>query len=113
MLLNGVDPFVFALCEDEALELVEYGVPYEVVPGITSASSVPAYAGVPVTHRGLSTSFTVVTGHEDPWAATETDWDAVAKVGGTIVVLMGTATRAAIARRLQDGGLDGGTPVAA
>ena len=71
--------------------LAAAGVPFEVVPGITSAVAVPAYAGIPVTHRGLSTSFTVVTGHEDPWAATETDWEAVARVGGTIVVLMGVA----------------------
>jgi uroporphyrinogen III methyltransferase/synthase len=65
-----------------------------------------------VTHRGVSTSFTVVTGHEDPWAATETDWDAVARVGGTIVVLMGVATRAAIADRLMRAGLDPSTPIA-
>ena len=111
--LKGGDPFVFARGGEEAAALEAAGVPFEVVPGITSAIAVPAYAGVPVTHRGLSTSFTVVTGHEDPWAATETDWEAVAKVGGTIVVLMGVATRAAIAERLQSGGLPGDTPVAA
>jgi uroporphyrinogen III methyltransferase/synthase len=61
----------------------------------------------------MATSFTVVTGHEDPWAATETDWEAVARVGGTIVVLMGVATRAAIAERLVAGGLAADTPVAA
>jgi uroporphyrinogen III methyltransferase/synthase len=111
--LKGGDPFVFARGGEEAQALADAGVPFEVVPGITSAIAVPAYAGVPVTHRGLSTSFTVVTGHEDPWAATETDWDAVARVGGTIVVLMGVATRAAIAERLVHGGLDPSTPVAA
>ena len=111
--LKGGDPFVFGRGGEEAQALAAAGVAFEVVPGITSAISVPAYAGVPVTHRGLSTSFTVVTGHEDPWAATETDWEAVARVGGTVVVLMGTATRAAIARRLQDGGLAADTPVAA
>ena len=111
--LKGGDPFVFARGGEEAAALEAAGVPFEVVPGITSAIAAPAYAGVPVTHRGLSTSFTVVTGHEDPWAATETDWEAVAKVGGTIVVLMGVATRAAIAERLQAGGLRGDTPVAA
>jgi uroporphyrinogen III methyltransferase/synthase len=111
--LKGGDPFVFARGGEEAQALADAGVPFEIVPGITSAIAVPAYAGVPVTHRGLSTSFTVVTGHEDPWAATETDWDAVARVGGTIVVLMGVATRAAIADRLMDGGLDPATPVAA
>ena len=111
--LKGGDPFVFGRGGEEAQALAAAGVPFEVVPGISSAVAVPAYGGVPVTHRGLSTSFTVVTGHEDPWAATETDWEAVARVGGTIVVLMGTATRAAIARRLVDGGLAPETPVAA
>ena len=111
--LKGGDPFVFARGGEEAAALTDAGLDFEVVPGITSAVAVPAYAGVPVTHRGLSTSFTVVTGHEDPWAATETDWEAVARVGGTIVVLMGVATRAAIARRLMDGGLDADTPVTA
>ena len=110
--LKGGDPFVFARGGEEAAALSDAGVDFEVVPGITSAVAVPAYAGVPLTHRGLSTSFTVVTGHEDPWAATETDWAAVARVGGTIVVLMGVATRAAIAERLMTGGLAGDTPVA-
>src|SRR3954454_22109550 len=111
--LKGGDPFVFARGGEEARALLDAGVPFQVVPGITSAVGVPAYAGVPVTYRGLSTSFTVVTGHEDPWAATETDWDAVARVGGTIVILMGVATRAAIAQRLMTGGLTADTPVAA
>jgi len=111
--LKGGDPFVFARGGEEAQALADAGVPFEVVPGVTSAVAVPAYAGVPVTHRGLSTSFTVVTGHEDPWAATETDWEAVARVGGTIVVLMGVATRGAIAKRLVAGGLDPATPATA
>lgn len=111
--LKGGDSFVFGRGGEEAAALAAAGVAFEVVPGITSAVAVPAYAGVPVTHRGLSTSFTVVTGHEDPWAATETDWEAVARVGGTIIVLMGAATRGAIAERLQAGGLAGDTPVAA
>ena len=109
--LKGGDPFVFARGGEEAQALRDAGVPFEVVPGITSAVAVPAYAGVPVTRRGLSTSFTVVTGHEDPWAATETDWEAVARVGGTIVVLMGVATRDAIAERLMAGGMAADTPV--
>ncbi len=111
--LKGGDVFVFARGGEEAAALADAGVEFEVVPGITSAIAVPAYAGIPVTHRGLSTSFTVVTGHEDPWAATETDWDAVARVGGTIVVLMGVATRADIATRLIDAGLAPDTPAAA
>ena len=111
--LKGGDPFVFARGGEEALALAAAGVAFEIIPGITSAIAAPAYGGVPVTHRGLSTSFTVVTGHEDPWAATETDWEAVAKVGGTIVVLMGVATRGDIAARLVAGGLAPETPVAA
>ncbi len=111
--LKGGDVFVFARGGEEAAALAAAGIPFEIVPGITSAIAAPAYAGVPVTHRGVSTSFTVVTGHEDPWAATETDWDAVARVGGTIVVLMGAATRGDIAARLMAGGLAAETPVAA
>jgi uroporphyrinogen III methyltransferase/synthase len=111
--LKGGDPFVFARGGEEAAALLEAGVSFEVVPGVTSALAAPAFAGVPVTHRGMATSFTVVTGHEDPWAAKDTDWDAVARVGGTIVVLMGVATRAAIAARLIEGGLAPDTPVTA
>lgn len=111
--LKGGDVFVFARGGEEALALAAAGVPFEIVPGITSAIAAPAYAGVPVTHRGVATSFTVVTGHEDPWASTETDWEAVARVGGTIVVLMGAATRGDLAARLMAGGLASTTPVTA
>jgi len=111
--LKGGDPFVFARGGEEASALAAAGVAFEIVPGVTSAVAVPAYAGVPVTHRGLATSFTVVTGHEDPWATSGTDWEAVARLGGTVVVLMGVATRGAIAERLQAGGMDPSTPVVA
>jgi uroporphyrinogen III methyltransferase/synthase len=111
--LKGGDVFVFARGGEEAAALKAAGVAFEIVPGVSSAIAAPAYAGVPVTSRGVSTSFTVVTGHEDPWSSTETDWEAVARVGGTIVVLMGVATRAEIAARLMAGGLDGATPVMA
>jgi uroporphyrinogen III methyltransferase/synthase len=111
--LKGGDSFLFSRGGEEAAALAAAGVPFEVVPGVSSAIAAPAYAGVPVTHRGLSTSLTIVTGHEDPWAATETDWEAVARVGGTIVVLMGVATRGAIAERLAAGGLSRDTPVTA
>jgi uroporphyrinogen III methyltransferase/synthase len=111
--LKGGDPFVFGRGGEEAAALAAAGVPFEVVPGVSSAVAAPAYAGVPVTHRGLSTSFTVVTGTDAPWASSETDWEAVARVGGTIVVLMGVAARAAIASRLQAGGLPADTPVVA
>jgi uroporphyrinogen III methyltransferase / synthase len=111
--LKGGDPFVFGRGGEEAAALAAAGIPFEVVPGISSAIAVPAYAGIPVTQRGVSTSFTVVTGTDAPWASSETDWEAVARVGGTIVILMGVATRALIAERLQAGGLPADTPVAA
>lgn len=112
--LKGGDPFVFARGGEEAAALASAGVPFEVVPGITSAIAVLAYAGIPVTLRHSSTSFTVVTGHEDPAVGDGTvDWGAVAKVGGTIVILMGVARIRRIAAALMEGGLASDTPVAA
>jgi uroporphyrinogen III methyltransferase/synthase len=111
--LKGGDPFVFGRGGEEILALQAAGVPFEVVPGITSAVAVPAYAGVPVTHRGLATSFTVVTGHSRHAIDRETNWDALAAAGGTIVVLMGVAHRGEIAARLLAGGLRADTPVLA
>jgi uroporphyrinogen III methyltransferase/synthase len=112
--LKGGDPFVFGRGGEEAEALAAAGVGFEVVPGITSAIAAPAYAGVPVTHRGLSTHFTVVTGHEDPEkGTTDTDWDALARAGGTLVILMGAGHLADIAERLIKGGRPADTPVAA
>lgn len=114
--LKGGDPFVFARGGEEAGALKAAGVPYEVIPGITSAVAVPAYAGIPVTLRHSSTSFTVVTGHEDPSRVGpegSVDWEAVAHVGGTIVVLMGVRRWPEIARRLLAAGRDPATPAAA
>lgn len=112
--LKGGDPFVFARGGEEAAALAAAGVAFEVVPGITSALAVPAYAGIPVTLRHSSTSFTVVTGHEDPSVGEGTvDWGAVAKVGGTIVILMGVARIGRIAAALMAGGLPADTPAAA
>ena len=80
--LKGGDPFVFGRGGEEAEALRAAGVPFEVVPGVTSAIAAPAYAGIPVTHRGVSTHFIVVTGHEDPAkGGTDTDWDALARGG--------------------------------
>ena len=113
--LKGGDPFVFARGGEEAAALIEAGVPFEVVPGISSAIAVPAYAGIPVTLRHSSTSFTVITGHEDPAVGEEgsVDWRAVAKVGGTLVVLMGVARLRRITEELVAGGLPPDTPAAA
>src|SRR3954451_9650330 len=112
--LKGGDPFVFARGGEEAAALLDANIPFEVVPGITSAIAVPAYAGIPVTLRHSSTSVTLVTGHEDPAAGADgtVDWEAVARVGGTIVVLMGVARIAQIAERLIAGGRSPDTPVA-
>ncbi len=112
--LKGGDPFVFGRGGEEAEACLGAGIPFEVVPGITSAIAAAAYAGIPVTHRRVSTSFTVVTGHEDPTKGTsDTDWDALAKAGGTLVILMGAGRISDIARALVAGGRDAGTPVAA
>ena len=112
--LKGGDPFVFARGSEEAHALAAAGVPYEVVPGITSALAVPAYGGIPVTQRFSSTSFTVVTGHEDPSSGGGTvDWGAVANTGGTLVILMGVGRWPQIAERLLAAGRSPETPAAA
>jgi uroporphyrin-III C-methyltransferase len=110
--LKGGDPFVFGRGGEEALALIEAGIGFEVVPGITSAVAAPAAAGVPVTHRGVAAAFTVVTGHRRA-GEPDVDWRSLAAVGGTIVVLMGVSERATIAAELIAGGLDPATPVAA
>jgi uroporphyrinogen III methyltransferase/synthase len=88
--LKGGDPFVFGRGGEEALELTAAGVPWEVVPGISSTIAAPAYAGIPVTQRGMSTSLTIVTGSEDPNKPNSTiNWDALAGLSGTLVFVMG------------------------
>ena len=94
--LKGGDPFVFGRGGEEALALREAGLEFEAVPGITSSIAAPAAAGIPVTHRSVSPAFTVVTGHRRP-GEPNIDWRSLAKVGGTIIILMGVAHRAAIA----------------
>jgi len=111
--LKGGDPFVFGRGGEEAAVLRAAGVPFEVVPGITSAVAVPAYAGIPVTHRGLSTSFTVVTGHSRHQADRPIDWSSLARAGTTLVVLMGVAHRGEMAAELVAAGMAAETPVAA
>ncbi len=113
--LKGGDPTVFARGGEEAMALRDAGIAFEFVPGVTSAIAVPAYAGIPVTQRFSSTSFTVVTGHEDPSIGDEgsVDWDAVANVGGTIIILMGVGRVAKICERLIAAGRDPDTPAAA
>ena len=97
--LKGGDPFVFGRGGEEAEELARAGVAFEIVPGISSAIAAPAYAGIPVTHREYATSVTLVTGHESD-ESTGVDWDALAKLNGTIVFLMGFANLPLIASKL-------------
>jgi uroporphyrinogen III methyltransferase/synthase len=112
--LKGGDPLVFGRGSEEAQALAEAGVRFEIVPGVTAGIAAPAYAGIPVTHRGLSTSVTFVTGHEDPLKETTTvDWSALAKAGGTIVLYMGVKTLPRIAAALTKGGMPADTPAAA
>jgi len=112
--LKGGDPFLFPRGGEEAAALAAAGIAFEVVPGITSAVAVPAYAGIPVTMRYSSTSLTVVTGHEDPAKGEgSVNWEAVAALGGTVVVLMGAARCRAICERLIAAGMDPQTPAAA
>ena len=112
--LKGGDPFVFGRGSEEAQALNDASVQFEVVPGVTAGIAAAAYAGIPVTHRGLAASVTFVTGHEDPAkSTTQTDWKALAKAGGTIVLYMGVKTLPQIASALIEGGLPEETPVAA
>jgi len=112
--LKGGDPLVFGRGSEEAQALAAAGVPFEIVPGVTAGIAAPAYAGIPVTHRGVATSITFVTGHEDPTKETTTvDWHALAKSGGTIVLYMGVKTLPNIVAALTAGGMPSDTPAAA
>jgi uroporphyrinogen III methyltransferase / synthase len=111
--LKGGDPFIFGRGGEEAEALVEAGIEWEVVPGVSAGSSVAAYAGIPITHRGLSSSVTFVTGHEDmskPQSAIR--WDHLAKGADTLVFFMGLARIAEIADQLISNGRGADTPVA-
>jgi uroporphyrinogen III methyltransferase/synthase len=111
--LKGGDPFVFGRGGEEAQALREAGISFEVIPGVSSAIAVPAYAGIPVSHRGLASSFAVVTGHEDASKPESTiDWAALARGADTLICLMGLQTLESVTLRLQEAGLNPGTPVA-
>lgn len=109
--LKAGDPFVFGRGGEEALALARAGIPFEIVPGVSSALAAPALGGIPVTHRGLASGFAVVTGHER--VAWEPVVDALPPNALTLVVLMGLASREALARRLLQRGWPPATPVAA
>lgn len=113
--LKGGDPFVFGRGGEEAMACHLAGIPFVVVPGVSSAIAVPAYAGIPVTQRGLTSTFTVFAGHEDPTKDTsDIDYGALARVAtsGTLVVLMGVMYLPQIAARLIEFGVDSETPAA-
>ncbi|MDH4226753.1 MAG: uroporphyrinogen-III C-methyltransferase [Deltaproteobacteria bacterium] len=112
--LKGGDPFIFGRGAEEALSLVKNNIPFSIIPGVTSAIAAPAYAGIPLTHRGYSSSVTFLTGHEGE-GKTESSirWDLLAKNDSTLVILMGWKNMAAIARRLIENGRPASTPAAA
>ena len=111
--LKGGDPFVFGRGGEEALYLHENNLPFEIIPGVTSAVAVPAYAGIPVTHRGIATSFAVITGHEDPTKPESTiNWEKISTAVDTLIFLMGVANLPQIVDKLIEHGRNPDTPAA-
>ncbi len=111
--LKGGDPFVFGRGGEEAEVVAEAGIPFEVIPGVTSAVAVPAYAGIPVTHRTMASTVTFVTGHEDPTKdESVVEWPRLATVNGTLVFLMGVKNLPLIVEKLLQEGKSPDTPVA-
>lgn len=111
--LKGGDPFVFGRGGEEALALAESKIPFEIVPGITAATAVPAYAGIPVTHRGFTSTLLMVTGHEDPnKESSDIDWQKISTGAGTLTFFMGVHNLRLIVRKLLDCGRSPQTPVA-
>ena len=110
--LKGGDPYLFGRGGEEAQALLDAGVAFEVVPGVTSALSGPAAAGIPVTHRRLAGSVTIVTGHESEGDAERVRWDALATASDTLVVMMGAARLRSLSRRIVAAGRPPSTPAA-
>lgn len=111
--LKGGDPFLFGRGGEEVETLREHGIPVEVVPGVTSAIAVPEMVGIPVTHRRYASEVTIITGHEDPTKPESAlDWEVLARLKGTLVILMGVKNLPAIAAALTEHGKDPETPVA-
>jgi uroporphyrin-III C-methyltransferase len=110
--LKGGDPHVFGRAAEEQLALHAAGIAVEVVPGVSSAIAGPAAAGIPLTTRLAASGFTVITAHQDPSHDRGLDWDALARLGTTLVILMGAARAAKFRDRLLAGGMDPLTPVA-
>jgi len=111
--LKGGDPFIFGRGGEEAEVLIQRNIPFEVVPGVTSAVAAPAYAGIPLTHRDYTSSVSLITGHEDPLKKTSSiQWDCLAKSGSTLVFLMGVKNLSNIVTQLTANGKSPQTPVA-
>jgi uroporphyrinogen III methyltransferase/synthase len=111
--LKGGDPFIFGRGGEEAQELVKAGIPFEVIPGVTSAIAVPAYAGIPLTHRDFTATVAFVTGHEDPTKEeSNIAWEKISTGIGTLVFLMGVGNLSKIAASLMEHGRSSDTPVA-
>ncbi len=110
--LKGGDPFLFGRGGEEAEELVKAGVPFEVVPGVTSAIAVPAYQGIPVTHRDYCSSVHIITGHRRSDGAPDIDFEALVRLGGTLVFLMGAASLGGLCRGLLEAGMRPDMPAA-
>jgi uroporphyrinogen III methyltransferase/synthase len=111
--LKGGDPFIFGRGGEEAAALAAAGVPFEVVPGVTSALAAAAYSGIPLTHRLHSSAVVLLTGHEDPAKpGSRTRWEDYARLGATLCVYMGVKNLPTIAARLEAGGLPASTPAA-
>lgn len=111
--LKGGDPFIFGRGGEEAMELSREGIKFEVVPGVTSAIAVPAYAGIPLTHRDFASTVCLITGHEDPTKEmSDISWDALAKSSGTLVFLMGISNLDRIAKKLIENGRSSSSPAA-
>src|SRR5438093_9872449 len=111
--LKGGDPFVFGRGAEEAEVIAEAGIPFEIVPGVTSAIAGPAYAGIPLTHRAHNSHVTFFTGHEDPAKSQSAiDYDALAKLGGTQVMLMGMERLGTVIGEMLKHGVRGDLPVA-
>ncbi|MCK4739481.1 MAG: uroporphyrinogen-III C-methyltransferase [Deltaproteobacteria bacterium] len=111
--LKGGDPFIYGRGGEEALALVNAGLSFEIIPGVSSAVAAPAFAGIPLTHRGVASTVTFLTGHESQFKkSSKVEWEKLATSGGTLVILMGWKKLALTVKRLSDGGMNQKTPVA-
>ena len=110
--LKGGDPFLFGRGGEELELLVQEGIPYEIIPGVTSPIAVPAYNGIPVTHRDFTSSLHIITGHKKQGAAYDIDFEALVRTQGTLVFLMGVSALRDICQALLEAGMNPDMPAA-